>query len=256
MRRATARATHEIPPIKRENLSAMIYGRLRTALMEGRFWPGDRVKIRELAAELDVSETPVREALMQLVIERGFDMDAGRLIAVTRLSYADYIELRDIRLELEGMAAERATPVISAAKIKRMEDAHTQLVAAEASGDWRLAVRANYLFHHTLYRSADMPHLMGIIEGIWLRNGPLLNYLYPHAKPTYAKRHQHLNVLDALHQRKPGLVRQAIRDDMIEGGHLLVKLLEQIERGEMPTPTSPDTSAAPAPEQDQRRRRR
>src|SRR6202042_223369 len=114
--------THEIAPIKRENLSAMIYGRLRTALMEGRFWPGDRVKIRELAAELDVSETPVREALMQLVIERGFDMDAGRLIAVTRLSYADYIELRDIRLELEGMAAERATPLIAAAKNKRMEE--------------------------------------------------------------------------------------------------------------------------------------
>ena len=257
MRKGAAQTVYEVAPVKRENLSAIIYNQLRAALMEGRFWPGYRIKIRELAAELGVSETPVREALMQLVVERGFTMDAGRSIAVTELSCADYVELRDIRLELEGMAAERATLLISAAEIKLMKEAHAQLVEAEATGDWREAVRANYLFHHTLYRAANLPHLMGIIESIWLRNGPLLNYLYPHAKPTYAGRHQHLNVLEALRKRAPDRVREAIRDDMVEGGHLLIKLLQSIESGEMPAPPSPaDLLRDVATPESKRKRRR
>jgi DNA-binding GntR family transcriptional regulator len=257
MRKAATRTVYEVTPVKRENLSAMIYSQLRAALMEGRFWPGYRIKIRELAAELGVSETPVREALMQLVVEGGFTMDAGRSIVVSELSCADYVELRDIRLELEAMAAERATARISTSEIKLMKEAHAQLVEAEATGDWREAVRANYLFHHTLYRAADMPHLMGIIENIWLRNGPLLNYLYPHAKPTYAGRHQHLHVLEALRARSPAGVRQAIRDDMIEGGQLLVKLLQAIEAGEMSAPPSPtDLLRDVATSEDKRKRRR
>jgi len=53
----------------RENLASRTYGQLREALMAGRFWPGQRLRIRELSAAMGVSDTPVREAIMQLVRE-------------------------------------------------------------------------------------------------------------------------------------------------------------------------------------------
>lgn len=218
-------------PIPRENLTGRVYAELRTGLLEGRFWPGHRFKIRELAASLGVSETPVREALMQLVSERGLDMQMGRSITVAQLSLADYLELRLIRVQLEGLAAYEATSRITAAEIAALETDHASLVAAEASGDWREALRANARFHHTVVRAAGMPHLLAMIEGIWLRNGPLLNYLYPDARPTYPGRHQHLNVIDALHRRDAHAVRKAIQADMHEGGAGLVRLLERIETG-------------------------
>ena len=76
-----------------------------------------------------------------------------------------------------------------------------------------------------------MPELLAIIEGIWLRNGPLVNYQYPNARPTYDGRHRHLDILDALRARDENGVRKGIQQDMIEGGRLLVKVLERLNDG-------------------------
>ena len=221
--------------VGRDNLTGRVFGELRLALMEGRFRPGHRFKIRELAETMGVSETPIREALMQLVRARVLDMQAGRSIEVARLSAAQYEELRGIRILLEGLAAERATTRISKADIANLKKYHQALVAAERGRRWREAVQVNWQFHHTLYKAADAPELLEMIETIWLRNGPLLNMLYPHATPTYPGRHQHLNVLDGLTARNPEAVKQSIQADLMEGGARLVQLLRDIEAGAIPS---------------------
>ncbi len=136
--------TASIAPIARDNLTTRVYEELRNAMMEGRFWPGHRFKIRELAASLEVSETPVREALMQLVREKGLEMEAGRSITVARLSLAQYLELRSIRLHLEGMAGAAATTRIEPREIDRLAAIHERLVANEDNGRWFEAVRDNW----------------------------------------------------------------------------------------------------------------
>jgi DNA-binding GntR family transcriptional regulator len=221
--------------VGRDNLTARVFGELRLALMEGRFRPGHRFKIRELAETMGVSETPIREALMQLVRARVLDMQASRSIAVARLSAAQYEELRSIRMLLEGLAAERATTRISKADIANLKKYHQALAAAERGRRWREAVQVNWQFHHTLYKAADAPELLEMIETIWLRNGPLLNMLYPHATPTYPGRHQHLNVLDGLTARNPEAVKRSIQADLMEGGARLLQLLQDIESGAAPS---------------------
>jgi DNA-binding GntR family transcriptional regulator len=217
--------------IARDNLTGRVYNRLRTALMEGRFWPGHRLKIRELATEMGVSETPVREAVMQLVCEKGLTMQAARSFTVAELTLAQYLELRSIRLHLEGMAAEAATGKISDRAIRTLERLHEALIEAEESGRWFDAVHANWEFHFSLYQAAELPELLAMLETIWLRNGPLVNYLYPHARPTYAGPHRHLAVIAGLKARDAAAVREAIQADMIEGGTLLIELLEKLESG-------------------------
>jgi DNA-binding GntR family transcriptional regulator len=221
--------------VGRDNLTARVYQELRLALMEGRFRPGHRFKIRELAEAMGVSETPIREALMQLVHARALDMQASRSIEVAHLSAAQYQELRSIRMLLEGLAAERATSRISKADIASLRKYHQLLVAAERGGRWREAVQVNWQFHHTLYKAADAPELLDMIETIWLRNGPMLNMLYPHATPTYPGRHQHLNVIDGVVARNPEAVKQSIQADLLEGGARLLQLLQDIEAGTAPT---------------------
>src|SRR4051794_17724767 len=219
--------------VARDNLTARVYHQLRSALMEGRYWPGHRLKIRELAAAMGVSETPVREAVMQLVCEKGLVMEAARSITVADLTLAQYLELRDIRLHLEGMAAKAAAARIPKRTITVLARLHDDLIESEESERWFDAVHANWTFHHTLYQAAERPELLAIIESIWLRNGPLVNYLYPHARPTYRHRHQHVCVLEALRSRDPEAVETAIQADMIEGGTLLLDLLARIEKGEV-----------------------
>lgn len=230
-------AEAEMALVGRDNLTARVYQELRHALMEGRFRPGHRFKIRQLARTMGVSETPIREALMQLVRERVLDMQAARSIAVARLTSAQYQELRAIRLLLEGCAAEQAATRITDAEIERLRAHHETLAAAERDGAWREAVEANWRFHHTIYQAAEMPELLGMIETIWLRNGPLLNMLYPRAVPTYSGRHQHLNVIDGLVARDARAVKQAIRADLMEGGAKLIEFLDEIDAGMTPPGT-------------------
>jgi len=225
--------TPQIRAVERESLTSKVYDELRDGLMEGRFWPGYRFKIRNLAALMNVSETPCREALMQLVRERVLEVDSGRSISAAPLTLAQYLELREIRLELEGMAGEAAARHITPAQLRRIEEAHRALIAAEQTGDWSGAVRFNWLFHHSVYMAARKPELLALIEGIWLRNGPMLNLQYPDAAPRYDGEHQHLAVIAGLRARDPAKVRAAIQHDMLEGGRAFVKLLERIDRGEL-----------------------
>lgn len=215
-------------PISRDSLTRSVYNSLRTGLMEGRFWPGHRFKIRDLAASMQVSETPVREALMQLVRARALELLDGRSIIVAHMTHAQYLELRNIRLYLEGLAAEAATPKICAEDIDLMKISHQELMEAEESGRWADAVRANWQFHNRLYKAAQMPELLHILGDIWMRNGPLLNYLYPHARPTYDGGHEHFVILDMLKRRDASGVKSSVQSDMIQGGAKLLQFLESI----------------------------
>jgi len=208
--------------------------------MEGRFRPGYRFKIRDLAAAMNVSDTPCREALMQLVRERVLEMHSGRSISAAPLTLAQYLELREIRLELEGMAGEAAARHITPAQLRRIEEFHQALIKAERTGDWSGAVRLNWQFHHAVYLAARKPELLALIEGIWLRNGPMLNLQYPDAAPHYDGEHQHLAVIDGLRKHDPVKVRAAIQHDMIEGGRAFVQLLQRIDRGEVSYPAVDD----------------
>jgi DNA-binding GntR family transcriptional regulator len=215
--------------VERTNLASQIYGHLREQLMSATFQPGQRLKIRELAKTMGTSETPVREALIQLVRDRALEMKEGYFIKVRRLSLAEYIELRDIRLALEPLAAERAVKNIDAAGIKLLTATHRKLVQAEKARDYRAALQHNFDFHFGIYRSSGMPQLTEVLDRIWVQVGPMMNFLYPHGHPRYDGPHQHLNILRGLQERNAKVVRNAIRDDLIEGGRDFVRVLEEIE---------------------------
>ena len=222
-------------PVTRTSLNAQVYECLRAELLEGRLRPYQRLKIRDLAAALRVSETPVREAVMQLVRERALLLQSNRSLTVPRLSTAQYLELRRIRLELEGLAAVEAAGRATMEDIAALEALHTALMAAEAKAQDPVvaaeAVRLNWHFHSRIYRCAAMPELFGLIEGLWLRTAPLLTYLYPHAPPTYPGRHRHLDMLDALRGRDGAGLRAAVQADALEGGARLLRLLTDIDQG-------------------------
>jgi DNA-binding GntR family transcriptional regulator len=209
----------------RENFTSRVYGQLREALMAGRFWPGQRLRIGEMALAMGVSQTPVREAIMQLVREGGLEIRSSQAITVANLSLSRYKELREVRLLLEGLATEKAAPLMTPGDLAQLEQAHRELIGAEKSGDFETATLANFHFHFLIYRASQMTDLVAILESVWLRSGPLLKFLYPYAPPTYPGAHQHLNVIEALRRRDALGARQAIQDDMIVGGARLVELM-------------------------------
>jgi DNA-binding GntR family transcriptional regulator len=215
--------------IQSKSLSAQIYGQLRYQLMAARLQPGARLKIRELAQTLGTSETPVREALLQLVRDGALEMKPGYYIRVRRLTLREYMELREIRLMLEPHAAVKALPHIDDAFIDHLEEVHETLVRSELDKDYPAALLANYEFHFSVYRRSGMPQLLEMLERLWIQIGPLLNFLYPFGHPTYDGSHQHLHVVAALRARDAEALAAAFRADLTEGGRSFVSYLEDMD---------------------------
>ncbi len=217
--------------IQSQSLSAQIYQRLKYELMSARLRPGDRLKIRDLAQSLGTSETPVREALLQLVRDGALEMKPGYYIRVRRLTLHQYMELREIRLLLEPHAAVKALPHVDDAFIADLEKRHASLIKAEQDKDYPTALLANYEFHFSVYRRSGMPQLIEVLERLWVQTGPLLNLLYPYGHPTYDGPHQHLNVIAALRARDETALAEAFRADLVEGGRSFVSYLESTDEG-------------------------
>jgi Transcriptional regulators len=215
--------------VERSSLSRQAYNQLRKALMVGELQPGQKLSGREIALRLGTSLTPVREALLQLVAEGVLELRTGHSITVPVPTRAVYSELRDIRVQTEGLGAERAATLIGEAAISELTAVHEQLVTAKRSGDYALALRCNEAFHLGLCREAQMPRLFRVVESLWTQMGPFLNFLYkgPEGWPTPKGEHFHCSVLTALKQRDGTAARQAIVDDIMSGGAgLLDKLAD------------------------------
>jgi DNA-binding GntR family transcriptional regulator len=222
--------------VARENLATKVYDQLREALMQGQFKPGQRLKINELAVTLGVSDTPIREAIMQLLREQALEFTSSQTFQVPKPSFQRYAEISKIRQRLEPLAAENAATLISPMAIEALEKAHAALVDAERRGDWRDAIYQNYVFHLGVCRAAEMPSLTTIFESLWLQSGPTLNLLYPHAVPHYAGEHQHVHLLRSLKQRDAQAAGEAMHADLEEGGAALKELLKAIEEGRVLAP--------------------
>lgn len=227
-------AIRSLARLDASSLSERIYAQLRAALMRGELAPEQRLKIRDVAARLGTSETPVREAVFQLAREGALELKPRHYVRVRRLSAGDYLQIRDIRLQLEPLAAERALPHIGPQDIAMLRKVHARLVEAEATRDYPTAVHANFEFHFGLYLRSSMPILIETLQSLWVRVGPMFNYLYPHGHPTYAGAHQHENVLEALELQDGYMLREAISQDLIEGGRNFVRYLQAMEKGEQP----------------------
>lgn len=152
---------------------------LRTALMSGRYEPGQRISIRGLAEELGMSMTPVREAVARLAAERAIEAEPNRWMRIPLLSPAELRELRDIRVALEGLATERAAMRATPALVEELWQREAEIVALRPGGNAKAMIPAIGRLHFTIYRAAGMPALVALIEGLWLRSGPYNNLLFP-----------------------------------------------------------------------------
>jgi GntR family colanic acid and biofilm gene transcriptional regulator len=154
------------------SLEETTYRRLRQALMEGAFAPGQKLSIRRIAAALGTSAMPARTALRRLATEQAVDVLPSGTAIVPRLTRKAFQELGTIRAELEPLALRLAAPRIDAGRFGEMEGIVRGGRAAREANNPEEVLRADRAFLFTLYHAADAPMLLSIIEALWMRRGP------------------------------------------------------------------------------------
>jgi DNA-binding GntR family transcriptional regulator len=167
--------TAELPasPANDLPLEAQAYRRLRQALVEGEFTPGEKLSIRRIAEALGTSPMPARAALRRLAAEQALDVLPSGTARVPRLTRAAFQEMSAIRATLEPLAVRLAAPHLDPPALERLAVLIAEHDAARAAGQPDLFLARDRDFLFALYRRAQAPMLLGMIEALWLRRGPL-----------------------------------------------------------------------------------
>ncbi|MEF9672627.1 GntR family transcriptional regulator [Pseudomonas sp. PCH446] len=186
--------------------------------------------MQDLAERLGTSVTPVREACLRLVSERGLELRSGRFATVPPLTRARYLEVRTIRIALEGLAVEMATHNVTEADLTKLAELHNLFDEADRNNDSLAAMHHNREFHFALYRLSGMDMLTAQIEGLWVSMGPILNLFYTFGHNSYIGADEHLVLMDALREKKPAKARKAITDDILRGGVSILKFIDETEQ--------------------------
>lgn len=208
----------------KEGLAAQAYQRLSHDLMAGRYEPGQKLKLRDIAAGLGISVTPVREALARLAADQAVVQVDHKSVCVAVMDLDRFAEVRELRLDLEGKAAERAASCATPDDIEELRTIHAALVQARVRDSYPDILLANQQFHLNLCKSARMPVLLRLVETLWLQCGPLMHGMtrWPVAMP---QPHPHLAVIKALKTHDGRIAREAIQQDIMVATEALRRYL-------------------------------
>ncbi|MBP2638036.1 MAG: phosphonate utilization associated transcriptional regulator [Firmicutes bacterium] len=144
-------------------LPGMITTILREEILSGKLSGGFQLKQEELAAKFNVSMSALREALKSLEAEGLVSFYPNRGAVVTELSADEAKEIFDIRLFLELGALELAIPNLTEADLAKADEILKQADEETESDNWG---DLNWQFHETLYRSANRPKLLTLIQNM------------------------------------------------------------------------------------------
>lgn len=206
-------------PLVHETLSAKVYQNIREMIISGQLQPGERLTLAGMAAALGTSAMPVREAINKLAADDALEILPNRSVRVPVMTRTRFLELVTIRLAVEGLAIETAAGVITAdqlthlAELGRVFETELQLAMPDVSR----IIQVNKQFHFGAYTAAGMPTLLNLIEGLWLRIGPVLNLDLRNGSnrlvnPPSVRAHRAM--LDALRAHDGAAAKQALAMDI------------------------------------------
>lgn len=205
-------------------LEEQVYRRLRQALVAGVFAPGDKLSIRRIAEALGTSPMPARTALRRLAIEQAVDVLPSGTAIVPRLTRPAFLELSTIRATLEPLAIRLAAPRLNGATLRTLEGLLAEHDAARSAGKPENLLQVDREFLFTLYRLADAPMLLGMIEALWLRRGPLFwEARWILVSRPRDKGHRHGPMLEALRQGEAAVAASELEAEINEATMLLLR---------------------------------
>ncbi len=196
------------------SLRQQVYESVREALTMGRFAPGQKVTFRYVAGVLGVSLTPVREALRRLVAEGAFEMNPNRSVRVPLMTRDKVLELRDIRMELEGLASAKAAMAATRSQIAGIRRAAREIIVARNRGDGATDRQKVREYHFAVYAAAGQPTLLRLIESLWLQTGPYMNLLYPDFISSSRGPAGRQRLIEALQTRNAAAARREMAEDI------------------------------------------
>ena len=190
-----------------KTLSGFVFETIRERLRDGRLQPGDRLNVVKLAAELEVSRTPVQEAVNRLEQEGLLIVQPHQCAMITNLEPGQATELYIMREILQGKAARLAAQNATSNEFHVLRETLDE--QKQCFDDTLRFVRLNQQFHDAIFQMAHNRYLLQAV-GLFHTSLALLrstNVLPPgRAESAYL---EHVAIVEALESRDPDAAENA-----------------------------------------------
>lgn len=212
-----------------ESLTERTYEALRDAILRNALPPGTALSVPSLARQLNVSRTPVREAVQRLIYEGLARHETHRGAQVSAVDIEDLRQLYLVREMLEGLAARLAAERLDAdalAGLRGILDEHEGVLAE--GGDDAAHIELDMRFHRRIRDIAGNPHLTASLEPLAGRSHMALHSLWRAEEAPRLALEEHRRIVDAMAGGDPALAEEAARQHI---SRLRVRLSRSTPRG-------------------------
>jgi DNA-binding GntR family transcriptional regulator len=202
---------------------------IREAIIDGRLEPGRRLKEEELARELGISRTPVREALLMLQAE-GLVVATPNRGAIVRVhTPEDLDDLYQLRALLEGYAARRAAMRISDEGVEELRLSCQRFEALSPEDDLRGLVRENLFFHNAILDIAGSARLAAMVRKVIELPLVYKSYIWYSPDQKRISVHYHGQIVKSLATRDADRAELIMKEHVYEARDLLVARVRDLE---------------------------
>lgn len=225
-----------MPEIRRERLADQAFEIVRDRILDRTLLPGQRLSVPELARELGLSRSPVREAVQRLVAQ-GLGTERPRQGAVVAVADpAELSQLYEVRAALEGLSAQLATLAAPPGLIEELTELLASQRAAFDAGDGPGVIRADLSFHSRLAAASGNVELVRVLDPIHGRSAIAMLAGELRSWPARAMQ-EHQSIIDAIAAMDPHEARlRSEQHVLLVRQRLMGKLADEPEAPQQATP--------------------
>lgn len=199
-----------------------VYAETRARILAGVLKPGLNVNQEQLAADLGVSITPLREALRRLEMEGLIRLEAHRTVVIAPLTGRELDELYVIRIELDLLAAGFAAAKAPDAQLVTIE----KLARQRPAGEPVAQLERNRAFHRAIYASCGNGALIAYLDQLWDRTDRYrLILVKEELIGGPASRQDHIDIADAVADRDADRAARLTREHIARSRALIASIM-------------------------------
>ena len=224
-------STYTANSIQTKTAQELVYKELEQAIVKGRLKPGEKLVTEKLARQMGTSRIPVREAIGRLEARNFVKVQPKKGVTVSELSERNLKEILEIRLMLELSAAMKAAPKSNEDILRNLERFNNQYVGAQTRNDADEALRINKKFHFTIYREAQMPILLSMIQNLWNQVSPYYHIMFrqtlfhdPHTGNVY-----HKKIIEGMAAKNPHKVSKWLKTDLVDSTKFVISVMRSMQ---------------------------
>jgi len=210
-------------------LSQDIAESIKTAIIKGKFKPGEKISEGDLAESMGISRTPLREAFRKLENEGFIQIIPRKGAVVADIDAEEAINLYEIKSTLEGLAARLAASKMKEKAIGKLEKVNEELKELIDKNDLESFYRVHTRFHEGFVKLCGNKRLIQIISNLndhFNRFG-IISLTLPGQFEKAIE--QHAEIIEAFKSGDQNLVEQKVKTNVMTGGRVLVDHLTRIQ---------------------------